>query len=154
MLGEITQEFFDNIGIVVLIGGILFFVMREIHCWYYRINEIIARMDKQDRLLDNKLSEINNQLSYIIENGLTIKTETTIDKNIQKFDEILDFNKTQVESEFDIKEKRSINNSIYKDSISERKIELPIDNVKKEKSSIKDILTKEYFVKDLFRKKR
>jgi hypothetical protein len=44
------------LGIVVVI--ILFFLLRELFCWYWKINSIVDLLEKQNKLLFN----IQNQL--------------------------------------------------------------------------------------------
>jgi hypothetical protein len=64
------MDILTNFLIAIAVGIGLFFLLRNINLWYFRINEAIGRMDKQIELLE----EIKNHLA----NGRpTVKSDST-----------------------------------------------------------------------------
>ena len=40
--------------VYIIIGLVVFFLIREVWCWYYKTNEILEKLDEINRKLDNK----------------------------------------------------------------------------------------------------
>ena len=65
------------LGIIVAIG--VFFLCRELMCWYYKINILVALMEEQNNLLKQQLglntitgkndSQLNNSVSNTVVEG-------------------------------------------------------------------------------------
>ncbi len=54
--------------VVVLVGLLLFLLLRFVMCWYWKINRRIALLEKQNSLLESQLetlSRISDQLSRV-----------------------------------------------------------------------------------------
>lgn len=55
----------DNPIYWIIIGLLIFFVLREIMCWYWRIHERVNNQEKQIELLEDilsKLEQINTKV--------------------------------------------------------------------------------------------
>jgi predicted PurR-regulated permease PerM len=57
---------------LILIGIVLFFLVREINCWYWKINNMVDRLENIENLLKEQGDGINNKLTNIYENGIKI----------------------------------------------------------------------------------
>ena len=58
-----SGEFFQNILIIFLIFAVIFFILREVMCWYWKINERISLLEDIRKLLEsnqNLYSTIND----------------------------------------------------------------------------------------------
>lgn len=56
----------DNPIYWIIIGLLIFFVLREIMCWYWRIHERVNNQEKQIELLEDilsKLEQINTKIN-------------------------------------------------------------------------------------------
>lgn len=74
-----------SIGIIVIVIVViilLFFLLREVNCWYWKINERISLMKEQNDLLRNLLSGSNSQEK--VETGIV--SENATEKNARKYD--------------------------------------------------------------------
>ena len=40
--------------VYIIVGLVIFFLIREVWCWYYKTNEILEKLDEINRKLDNK----------------------------------------------------------------------------------------------------
>lgn len=68
--------------IVIIIGIVLFFIFRELNCWYWKINHRIKLMEEQNRLL-NVLVKLKTEQSL----GNKPKSEVSnISDNLLAFD--------------------------------------------------------------------
>jgi|GEM_PF-1492783 len=56
------MEYLGTILIAVIVLVLVFLLLREVNCWYWKINERIELMEVQNDLLRNLLSENNLQV--------------------------------------------------------------------------------------------
>jgi hypothetical protein len=75
------------IGIIVVLA-ILFLILREFWCWYWKINKRVALLEEQNEMLkimNNNLlknQEINNKISELLKNSENKTNNHVIDKLI------------------------------------------------------------------------
>jgi hypothetical protein len=50
-MGEFSNEILENLVIMILVGIGLFFLLREVFCWYYKINAMKGIMEDQRKVL-------------------------------------------------------------------------------------------------------
>lgn len=61
-------ELFTNkavLALILVIGLALFFLMREVYCWYFKLNKIVDLLEKSNQLekeTNRLLEELNNKL--------------------------------------------------------------------------------------------
>jgi len=59
----LTNKVFLAILLVVFIA--MFFIMREVYCWYFKLNKIVDLLEKSNQLekeTNRLLEELNNKL--------------------------------------------------------------------------------------------
>ena len=50
-MGEFSNEILENLVKMILVGIGLFFLLREVFCWYYKINAMKGIMEDQRKVL-------------------------------------------------------------------------------------------------------
>lgn len=136
----VDQEKLIVFGAVVFI---LFFVFREIACWYWKINDIIYRLNSIENRLDNQLEIINNKLSYICENGINVRVVSQVPYNT--VDDLGASNTTT------LKDKSIINE--LQDEPVKTSTEGAIIEKQRKRMALKTFFTKKYYISDLLKKK-
>ena len=76
----------QNIGIIIIaiiVLGVIFLLLREVNCWYWKINERISHTERQNLLLEKILQHISGEIPTISTNNSmrpdTEKDEIKID---------------------------------------------------------------------------
>jgi hypothetical protein len=144
--------------LIVCFGILLFFLVREILCWYWKINEILRRLESQEEKLDHYLKAIDSKLSIICEKGINVKVLTDIDSQTSS-DDIREAIRKDSLAESDksfsgiSKEYKSNKNEVDEnetgvDFVSEYEEAFRSGS----KQSIMEIMKKRRYVRDLFSK--
>jgi hypothetical protein len=63
----------STIVIVLIIAVVLFFVLRELNCWYWKINKRVDLLEKQNSLLEKILTQLTGKPSTEIPPEIKIK---------------------------------------------------------------------------------
>lgn len=72
-----TSEWFINGSIVVLLIFafiLLVIILREINSWYWKINEMLVKLESLETKVESQLVNINDKLQYLCEKGIRINT--------------------------------------------------------------------------------
>lgn len=65
------------LGAIVIIMIVL--LIREILCWYWKINAIIEHLELMNDNLEDRLESIDKKLNHICKNGINVKIISDID---------------------------------------------------------------------------
>ena len=93
-MGNDSGDLIGNVIKIVVITGIpLFIILREVACWYWKINDWLTTLQNIESTLDKRLEEISDLLKMIVENKESINAKTILevpiieDDNIPSFEE-------------------------------------------------------------------
>jgi len=64
----------EKIGLYILALILFLLFMREIRCWYWKINDVLQRIESLENKLESQLVNVNHKLQYLCENGIHINT--------------------------------------------------------------------------------
>ena len=59
--------------LAAIIVILIFLAVREIFCWYWKINTIIDDLEIMNNNLEDRLESIDKKLSQICKNGINVK---------------------------------------------------------------------------------
>jgi uncharacterized protein YgiM (DUF1202 family) len=70
-----------GIVIGIIIGAIIIFLIcRELICWYYKINRLVALMEVQNKLLVKLLAKMTNKkFDYVVNDNTDLRTSPITD---------------------------------------------------------------------------
>jgi hypothetical protein len=87
------------IGVIV----VLFLLLREVICWYYKINERISLQIKTNELLEKLVNRSNSSFDNFSSsnNKTSIYNNSTTDSNFQKTDSLQSITKSEVSKDYD-----------------------------------------------------
>ncbi len=141
----------DDLFVLLIIVGFIYFVVREINCWYWKINTIVNRLDRLDSKLDSldiQLESINSKLNYICEKGIKVQVVSVSNTNI--IDNPTIILATQANDNPEAESVINTNPPQVEEIIGHN--EIPTDNASINKSKW-SFLTKKYYIRNLFKKR-
>jgi hypothetical protein len=57
------DDFISGILIALLILAVVFFILREMFCWYWKINRLVDLQEKQNALLEKLSGQLSRSVS-------------------------------------------------------------------------------------------
>lgn len=153
-----TNKIAAIVFIIIPIGILAFIIAREILCWYWKINEILRRLESQEEKLDHYLKAIDSKLSIICEKGINVKVVTDIDSQTSsddireaiRKDSLAESNKSfsGISKEYKSNKNEVDENETDVDFVAEYEDVPPVES----KPGFMDIMKKRRYIRNLFSK--